>query len=890
MAPRAIELYGAALNALTGGNMPALEHAMTGVVDLLDKWGAEIDIWAAKSGGMAGAIEKGTGYLAQFGQIIADIVVAIQNLMKAEPGVAHFVLAWVEGFAKAFAVLTGFSPLLDKVALGLHGIMLWGGLLASIFANLAVGILKPIAALLSFVAGTKSATAAIEEFEVAAGAAATPVQKLQIIAASIGAGLVSMGASIRAWTTGIGASMAEAEGVVATAAAGMRGAWEGLIAVLDVVPPIAWVAAIAAGIGYLAFQTTQATPSVKAFIDQINNTIALDSASQAIDGINNSIGQLNQKIASTNISSELQNWGGSWQHLGDDTRGVLTGMAEGVTNLIGGNKITGLREFGAAIKGIFVPGAGAATQARNDIDAYSQAISHLTSQQKTLFQVAGDTMQKNAVSFEQALGLMDLAGVKAGQSFAVARQEVQNLITGYKNLGIQGGVLGNSINAVTLQAEQQQSRVQQLAQAWTNFIGLVTSGESGFVSVVQQVTGTLNQAADAGASLSVKNGQVSTSIKNVTSAAAGAKVNIDGLSASSLSLKSSFIQSVQAGSQQLNNLMQLSAAGGQGRRGLDMVAQAGRDVIQQLLPLAARSADARTMLYALAQQASYTGANSFKSLAEWVGNTKNPMQDLENITNSLTVAAGNLAADVQNLAQAISTNLNQAMAAAILQANGGRAAFNRFANAAIKSHGDLGQMSGAARQLAHELIATMGNTAQAKAEFETFAGMLGINKSRADSLWRSVTHLSSAMRAIPNISRTITITTRLITQGTGTGIGVGIPAGVAAPHASGYLVPGYGGGDRHLALLEAGEAVVPKELTPGVAPYLKAHGVPGFAAGGFMGPARSGVAPGTGPALGVIPPIQIIVDGRKLFEVIQSRTFKYNIPNGGQVTGTLRPR
>jgi len=58
--------------------------------------------------------------------------------------------------------------------------------------------------------------------------------------------------------------------------------------------------------------------------------------------------------------------------------------------------------------------------------------------------------------------------------------------------------------------------------------------------------------------------------------------------------------------------------------------------------------------------------------------------------------------------------------------------------------------------------------------------------------------------------------------------------------AGGARVPGYGGGDRHLYALEGGEAVVPKHLTPAVAPFLKAHGVPGFAAGGVVGSYRNG--------------------------------------------------
>lgn len=53
--------------------------------------------------------------------------------------------------------------------------------------------------------------------------------------------------------------------------------------------------------------------------------------------------------------------------------------------------------------------------------------------------------------------------------------------------------------------------------------------------------------------------------------------------------------------------------------------------------------------------------------------------------------------------------------------------------------------------------------------------------------------------------------------------------------AAGWRVPGYGGGDSVPALLEPGETVVPKHLTRAVAPLMRAHGVPGFAAGGLVG-------------------------------------------------------
>jgi hypothetical protein len=55
------------------------------------------------------------------------------------------------------------------------------------------------------------------------------------------------------------------------------------------------------------------------------------------------------------------------------------------------------------------------------------------------------------------------------------------------------------------------------------------------------------------------------------------------------------------------------------------------------------------------------------------------------------------------------------------------------------------------------------------------------------------------------------------------------------PLATGGRIPGFGGGDQHPALLEAGEAVVDKYRTRRFAPVLKAMGVPGMTAGGLVG-------------------------------------------------------
>jgi phage-related protein len=76
--------------------------------------------------------------------------------------------------------------------------------------------------------------------------------------------------------------------------------------------------------------------------------------------------------------------------------------------------------------------------------------------------------------------------------------------------------------------------------------------------------------------------------------------------------------------------------------------------------------------------------------------------------------------------------------------------------------------------------------------------------------------------------------------------------GVVGAFANGVRqVPGYGGGDKHLALLEAGESVVPKELTPTLAGWLKANGVPGHQfgwIGDVLGAVSGSGVPGTGVA------------------------------------------
>ena len=479
--------------------------------------------------------------------------------------------------------------------------------------------------------------------------------------------------------------------------------------------------------------------------------------------------------------------------------------------------------------------------------------------------------------------------------------------------------------AVSFAAELQNSKIQQLTQSYTTFLGVVTGGESAFVTAEQGLQGLSTAESGAAASLKVTNGVTAIQTKaasDLGTASLSATTKIGGLSQASLQLTSTYQQAITNGGNLINSLLTQSAAAGMGARGYNLVSGAAKDYLQQLLPVAQHSQLATAELYALAQVAGYQGADSFQALSKWIGNTSNAGADLQNKVTALTVASAGLTADVNNLANAISGNLNQAMAAAITQAHGGQQAFNTFANAAVHAHGTTDGMTSAATGLARELIAATGDTNSAHRMFDTFSISLGLSRGQADSLWSAVEKtagglnnasnaanrttgavnnsaaamyrganaalaMANAVNDIPNYKGVLVNVQEAITQTVGVGGILPTPTG----HAAGYRVPGYGGGDVHPAMLEGGEAVVPKELTPTVAPFLKAHGVPGFAGGGVMGSDGGHGSFGGGGDR----PIHVHVEmngtevASALIPSLTAANGKYAVRNSGKATGVWKP-
>lgn len=517
--------------------------------------------------------------------------------------------------------------------------------------------------------------------------------------------------------------------------------------------PWGWAAVAAVALGYMAYQASHAQDAVTGLISSMEAKLSTETASQAIIQLATDIGILQNKINTLSLSEVskqfgtfslsvrgFQNW---FQKLGYDFSAVWGHIVNAITAPAhGGSIVKVLGDIGAAIKGIFVSSASSVGFSR-DMAAFNAEINKMLGSSRNLFAETGKLM-KQGYSYSQALGLMDLAGVKWNDSLSLMAQKVQNVITGYQSMSISGGLLSNSVQAVTFATMQQDSKVQQLTQSWTAFFTTVSGGETGFVGFAQQAIGLYQAMATGGAALSESNGKVSSSIKALTGAGSGAKGSLTGLNTTSLNLRSTFLQSASAAQTEMNNLMTLASAAGLGARGTRMLTQAGKDMVATLLPAAKHSQALTTVLYALAQQAGYRGVNSFKALSQWVGHIAHPMQNLDKITTALTVAAGNLATDVKNLSTALGTTLNGAISKAIFMADGGQTAFDNYATALHDTGANSGTTATAAQALAQELTGLTRNASTAKREFEAMSIGMGMSRSAADRLWASVTKTATA--------------------------------------------------------------------------------------------------------------------------------------------------
>jgi hypothetical protein len=637
LAPQGIEIYGNALNAISlqSGSMA---KAMVPVVNLFDNFAAKFVLWEKGFGSTGAIFAAGIGFLRQMGSILSTVGVGIGNLVKADPGIARFLLDLIQGTATAFLWLTKLPAPLLEFALALHGAYVWGSVLAGLMGKL-IGLFG------------------------------------------------NMYKSLAAYATN----------------------------------PFAWAVVAAATLVYLGYEAQQADDHTKKFLADMNAGLAQLSGFNAFGQTIIDITQLSAAIKGVNWQS-IANGMDLFQQVKLNIGFAADSLSAGITNLAHiwsrTDIVAGLKQVGDALGTVLLGTNGAfGQQAQNDINAYNNEVNKLLGDQKNMLQVMGHLTQ-DGFSVAQSWALMSLAGVKASDTFQVALQKVNGLIMGYRNLGMVGGILQNSINAVTFASLQQQSQVAALNTAFDTFFTTVSGGESAFASFGTDLATLKTDGVAAGASLT-------------------------GLNANSLTLRSQFITTAAGANTLMDNLTLLTSASGLGTKGTAMLTQATKDLLATQLPLAANTPGLTAVLYALAQRGGYTGADSFKALTQWVGKVQNPMKQLDGIVGQLSVDAGNLTQDVKNLSDALGVTLNNAMSTAIFDASGGQKVFDQFATSVLNAHGNIDQMVPSAKKIADELLTVTGSTKTAHAEFDTFAQGLGLTRQQADVLWGRLGNLQN---------------------------------------------------------------------------------------------------------------------------------------------------
>lgn len=920
-APGTLELYGGALDLLTNKS-GVLSQVVMEVVHGFDDWMAKLDVFEGSFTHTGALMTSGVEVLHQFAEILTNVGEAISNLVKADPGTVHYLLDIVEGFTKLIAIVSQLPTPILLAALAIHSFMVWGGLLATG----VVKLLGPLASLATAMGRVEEADTAMSDIS----KDSSGFDKLKATLQDIGGGFASFGGNISKWVSGMKTAASEAEGPMASGLAALKsgfgGVAEGLVAVAS--SPWTWAIVAAAGIAALVIGIMNMKNATQ---EWANSMVQGASAARGL----------------TQISTTYQNLVAVTDRLNQ----VNTTYAQTSKAMAGG------AQAAATSMGNF---RGEADGATNNIMKLQGQQKTLAAAQKTLstdFQNEGTNVaflaKTYGVNYTEAAELAgdanaSLAQKMQGSSNAAKEnyQLVENLVRGYGGLGAVTGTLGNDLNAVTFATELQNSKVGALNQSMDTFIQTVQAPTSSFLSLAQDMNQFASDAGNAGASMTGLGGSTVKTTRNVNSA--------------SIQLQQDFNNNVSAVNQMADAMRtQATITGDNGPLVSGLKAS-----VAALIPLAGTNKDAAAQISALAQEAGGPATTNLQTLSKWAGNVSNPMQTLQKISDKAGISLSNLGTDASNLANTIQSSLNSSLVTQAEQLEGlngktsvylqdlqkwgpadvrtqsalatlnnsqseanylatqgasgiqaltgktnnygaavggtkaERTAFNNDLSAVISkapnAGSDVTKLANAIKGAGANSSATAGARAQLIKDLEH----AGVEASTAKTL---VNNLSGAIKNIPNKSVTISVTEEYSAVNVPGADNIQQKLIAGTGFSSGGRVPGFGGGDVHPAMLEGGEAIVPKHLVGAVAPFLKAGGVPGFAFGGLMGegwatnytqPMGGGGGHGGGGNSGPVH-VHLNMDGREVAKTmlpgLVSETSKYGIRNSGKVTGLLKP-
>jgi len=476
----------------------------------------------------------------------------------------------------------------------------------------------------------------------------------------------------------------------------------------------------------------------------------------------------------------------------------------------------------------------AATQAAG---SYKAGLTQLTNEQKNVNNNLTQLAQQFGVSIPGALALANTAQITSNQltasgaaNYDTMAAQMHGAVAELNVMTAGTGTMNQALNALTVTQSGQVQSAQKLAQAYSSWIGIVTSGQSAFITFEQgqqTLASVMKQGDASGAKLSVTVGKLKEQYPLV-----GAAMN--GLSPAALGVQQAFLQQIQSATTLYGNLQTMATVSGNTAAAQTSLARAGKDLVAQLLPMAAGSQEATADVYALAQMVGYTGVDSFKSLAQWLGNTKGAASDLNKQQAELTLSSANLTAAARDLSAAIGAEVTSAEAQAIAQTQNLSGKTLALAKAFSDSQGAASaSVTTLAGQYYEALIQAGTGATTAKNDVDAFLTQLGATGG-------VVAQVNAALASLPKtVDINIQIHEALVNQVSVGGAtnailrGGGFEAGGIVHAARGLTVRGSGpaGKDSQLVMAAPGELVIPTSHAAKYGAMAKKDGIPGFEGG-----------------------------------------------------------
>jgi hypothetical protein len=862
------------------------------VVQMFDEFSARITVDLRSSGGEVNdLLGNMLPDLQEIGQVFGNLGHAILNLAADMPGLAEVLLKVVDGVSRVILWISELPPIVITVAMAFEEFYRWGGLVASIIAR--IGLLLPMLA----------------------GAPAVAAAAIFSRIAGIMGSLVGVGSQLVGGLASVVGGIAKVVPAASGAAESLQGLSSGMAeAASNTMLMGTWGLVIAAAVG-LGVALDHVRNSAQEFIATEQKSVDAAFTKNAMDGIvalGEAIPATTDKIQQQQVA--LEKYSGAQQAVGGVVGGFITdlehvngpigGAVQGLSNLASSTSIWG-KATDVALNSVPILGPAlgllglGATSAASKIDQLRVeqedliGTFHTTTSNLSYLAAAYHTSVTGASALAAAAGVNLQTSIRgSGAAAEIARQEIQNFVTGLGAMSAPAGVIGNDMEALGVESQLAGTKVSQLNSAWDQFLQTVTGGMDSF-SEVQTALGAM--ASDAGA----KSASLAGAIGSVSLAGGQMTYTLQGMSQSAMQSWQQFSQALGSGEQSIDSLRTGMAEGVVSASSFQSTI---KGLVGEFIPFTDGNKTAVSMLSTLAQEAGGPATTNVKALSEWAGvKGAAAANQYAKGMNAATVQMSSLSKVAQNLSAVVTSQLDAAMSSAIIKTENisGKTAtyiqdLNKYgAQSSItkKAQDDLNNALTTAQKLETEVTSA---TSKATGEFGAMAGKLSGPLATA---------LANYLGYLSKIPATVTTTIDLNTVSTGyagpgsAGHHVGahggmvVPSGIIPSFAGGGAIPGYApGNDSVLAMLSPGEGI----LTPQALRAL--GGEPALSwinstAGRGGGGGGTGTSSGGGGTSGgeMVNHVHVYLDGKKIWDSMQTRTLSYNTRNSGRRSGNWAP-